>query len=951
MAELNLLVSDIRPNIIGINEVLPKNFSRHIYPEEFSLPGYELLCHPNVTQNKGRGTLLYIENNIKYKQIDISDDELVFEEGIYIEVNLKGKDKLLCACMYRRGDSSDANNEALCKTLYKLTNMGYSHIVIMGDLNYGQIDWKNICSTYNRTSINASNKFIECIRDCFLTQHITEPTRQRGGDNPSTLDVIFTNEENLVSDIDIMAPLGSSDHSVIKFKLLCKRDDVTPQIKTLYQKGNYAEMIKILDSIDWKQEFKKYPNDVEKQWNFFKNIYEEVEKKCVPRKVVYINGTKSKKFSIPLDKNNLRKLKKKNKLWTKIRKNLASEENKLEYNRLRNQIRRLTRKGKKLLEKNIAKDLKKNPKSFWKYAQSKLKSRPGIPDLEMDDKSKVPVYSRNDRDKANAFLKQFSSVFTTEPDSNDMPPFPERDYSSILDHIDITTDVVIKKFKKLKINKSPGPDGIHPRVLHEVAESIAPAIAEIFRTSLNTKTLPMEWKHAKISAIYKKGTKSKPLNYRPVSLTSIVCKTLESIVRDHVITHMKENGLFSDKQFGFIGGRSTTLQLLHVMNIWTDILDMGGSLDVVYCDFMKAFDKVPHKRLVYKVSKYGIKGNILGWIKSFLTDRTQYVKVGEEISETAPVTSGIPQGSVLGPLLFVIYINDMPEVVSKDSYVYLFADDTKIFRATETLSDKKQLQSDIDNLYKWSNDWLLKFHPDKCLAMKLGSNNIDLTYTMGDHKLGESACEKDLGVHIDSKLTFDSHINSAVNKANKILAITKRTFEYMDPEIFCLIFKSMVRPHLEYAAPIWSPHTMKQKEIIENVQRRATKLVPGLKDLTYPERLKILKLPSLAYRRARGDMIQVFKLTTHPGGYDPTLPKLFTTNTSNLRGHSKKLFVHRPLRDIKKFSFTHRITKIWNALPENVINCKDVKCFEFALDKHWKDQELRYNDYKSEICI
>ena len=188
-----------------------------------------------------------------------------------------------------------------------------------------------------------------------------------------------------------------------------------------------------------------------------------------------------------------------------------------------------------------------------------------------------------------------------------------------------------------------------------MSDVIAKPRTIISKSSIENKELPLGWKHANVSAIYKKGTKTHPLNYRPVSLTSIVCKILESIIRDHSIHHMKENKLFSNKQFGFIGRRSTTLQLIHVLDMWTEILDQGGTLDAIYCDFMKAFDKVPHNRLAHKIKNYGITGNILKWIESFLSNRTQCVVLNEAKSKMAPVTSGIPKGSVLGPILFVIY--------------------------------------------------------------------------------------------------------------------------------------------------------------------------------------------------------------------------------------------------------------------------------------------------------
>ena len=465
------------------------------------------------------------------------------------------------------------------------------------------------------------------------------------------------------------------------------------------------------------------------------------------------------------------------------------------------------------------------------------------------------------------------------------------------------------------------------------------------------KKLPVEWKHANVSAIFKKGKRTAPQNYRPVSLTSVVCKVLESLIRDSIVNHMSENNLFSPKQFGFLAGRSTVLQLLKVLDIWTKILDQGGCIDVIYCDFMKAFDKVPHRRLLYKLEKYGITGNTLGWIESFLFDRTQLVTINNEKSGRAPVTSGIPQGSVLGPLLFVIYINDLPEVVDKDSYVFLFADDTKVSREIKSMRDKEILQNDIKNLLSWSDKWLLRFHPDKCLCMGIGYSDIsdNIFYNMNGNILKTTDCEKDLGVFFDKDLNFEKHINQVIKKANCIMGITKRTFEYLDKTTFCLIFKGLVRPHLEYAAPVWSPHLIKHKEALENVQRRATKQVPGLSHMTYEERLESLKLPTLAYRRTRGDMINAFKIVH--GGFDGSIKEMLPRNIFGLRGNDKKLTIDAGDKNIRTHSFTMRVRKIWNSLPNSVVNAKDVKKFEYELDKHWKNQDLLYKNFKAEISI
>ena len=354
----------------------------------------------------------------------------------------------------------------------------------MGDFNLTEIDWEN-CSSTNKNLKNINFQFAERTKDCYLYQHITEHTRQRGSDNPSTLDLIFSNEEDMVSDIKIEASLGKSDHSIIYFTSNCTAETSPPEIKTIYQKGDYEKMKNILSQYDW-ENLQRQSDDINKQWELFKNIFLDAENQCVPRKLTYVNGKLSKKFSIPLDKKTLAKIKKKNKLWGRIRKQLAEDEEKINYNHLRNQIRGLTRKSKKIIEKEIAKNAKSNPKAFWKYSESKLKTRSGIPDLVIEDDEDEPKYTKNDQEKTETFLRNFSSVFTIEP-TDEMPHFDKRIYANELNDINITKSTVITKLNKLKINKSPGPDKLHPLVLREVSEAIAKPLTIIFRNSIEKK--------------------------------------------------------------------------------------------------------------------------------------------------------------------------------------------------------------------------------------------------------------------------------------------------------------------------------------------------------------------------------------------------------------------------------------------------------------------------------
>ena len=524
----------------------------------------------------------------------------------------------------------------------------------------------------------------------------------------------------------------------------------------------------------------------------------------------------------------------------------------IEYRRLCNQIRNLTRKMRKNVEKNVAKESKQNPKKFWQFVSKNTKNKVAIPDLYCDESCEI--ITDGDNEKASVLNKQFVSVFTEE---NNLPNFeiPDKTDQKIPDLI-VNKELVLKKLKKLKISKSPGPDEIHPRVLKEIATIICHPLVIIYQKSLDTGELPTDWRLGNITAIYKKGSKKVAGNYRPVSLTSIACKIIESIIRDHVIEFMKDNKLFSDKQFGFIGGRSTVLQLLRLLDQITTIIDSGGAVDIVYFYFAKAFDRVPHKRLNIKLASHGIAGNILEWIKAFLSDRKQRVCVNGSFSEWVDVTSGVPQGSVLGPLLFVIFINDLPDTCGYGSVMYLFADDTKLFRKICTMLDVREIQLTIDRMKAWSEVWLMDYHPDKCKVLQLGKNSLkgSYDYNLAGHQLESVDSEKDLGVTFDTALSFDKHMSEKIKKANSILGVVRRTFQFLDRESFLVLYKSLVRPQIEYANQVWAPRLKRQIDSIENVQKRATRLIPGLKGLSYEERLRALKLPTLSYRRLRGDL-------------------------------------------------------------------------------------------------
>ena len=514
----------------------------------------------------------------------------------------------------------------------------------------------------------------------------------------------------------------------------------------------------------------------------------------------------------------------------------------------------------------------------------------------------------------------------------DIPNNPESIFlGKFLDSFVITREMVQEKIQGLNPGKTPGPDGWHPVFLKNVSDLITTPLSMLFQKSLCEGIVPSQWLMASVTAIHKKGQKNLFQNYRPVSITSLICKLMESIVRDKIVTHMESNNQFSQHQHGFVPLRNCVTNLLLCMEQWTKMIDDGLPIDIIYTDFEKAFDRVPHQRLLRKIKNMGITGMIHSWISAFLTGRIQRVRVERELSSWAQVKSGIPQGSVIGPILFVIFINDMPDIVN--SMCQLFADDAKIFRSVSSNNDNKKLQDDLDRLTEWSMEWQLPFNVDKCKSLHIGRNNRKHIYEMDGKKLEQVKDEKDLGVLIDNELKFHKQTATAIKRANSVLGIIKKSFTLLDVSTLPLLYKSLVRPHLEYANVIWGPYYKEDIKAIERVQRRATKLVSQYKDMPYEDRLRALNIPSLAHRRHRGDMILTYKLMT--GISNISKDDFFKTTNLITRGHQHKIFKQHASKFPRINTFSSRIVTDWNKLPSKIVQATSINLFKNQLDKHW----------------
>lgn len=934
--EILAMINRLNPDVIALTEIKPKNASYELQPTDLQLQGYD--CWPKITGD-GRGVAVFTHARLKANNVPVTPGN--FKDAVFCSIRLRNNDHLLLGCIYRSPNSSRENNDNLEKVMAWAMSLNYSHVCITGDFNYKEIDWES--NSANASNNHQSTKFLIKVNDLFLYQHVEEPTHYRAEQTPSRLDLVFTNEPNLVSDLKYETPLGASHHLVLPFKLRCYTEDRSSARKIIHKfaEGDYEGLRRFIGEHKWQEcEDSAQVGDL---WREMTEVVQEGINKFIPKKIID-TGTTQKTKPPWMNTKALEKIKSKHKAFNRYRKTKEGKDYEI-YRKERNKARKATRKAAMEHEKKITESSKSNNKAFYKHVNSKLKVRTTIAELKKDGKIAV-----NDAEKVEMLNRYFASVFTEE--RNDIPNTNDdenRLTNRKLETIKIREEDVVKKLKDLNANKSPGPDLFHPRVLKEVAEELGPTITILFQKSIDSGKVPEDWKVANVTPIFKKGCRNDPGNYRPVSLTSTLCKVLERFITESITTHMDENQLFSEDQYGFRQRRSCTSQLLSVVEAWTDSLEEECPVDCVFFDFRKAFDSVPHRRLLSKLEKYGLSGNVVRWIGDYLRDRRQRVVINGMTSQEVPVTSGVPQGSVLGPTLFILYINDLPDTVSAN--VRLFADDTKLFGPAQSLAECSSLQSDIDKLDSWAARWQMTFHPSKCKVLRIGSNHTHYEYKMLEGNTPVTLeivdSEKDLGILTDRKLSFEEHINATAKKGNQLVGMIKRSFNYLNRDMLSTLIKSIIRPVMEYGHAIWNPHLKKHKIALERIQRRATKLIPPLRDLPYSLRLQLLKLPSLEYRRRRGDIIETWKLLH--GKYDQQFPWLVLDTGSALRGHGWKLKKVRRNNSRKMRAFSFRVVNDWNSLPERVVNCENINAFKNALDEHWRNRMYRYTEYGVQV--
>jgi hypothetical protein len=770
---------------------------------------------------KGGGVFIAVKTHLHSTVHTLNGSDI---ESVWCTIRQENKRNIHICSFYR---PPDAKIDAIYELDTQISNFtsrdNKSVIVIGGDFNLPDINWEAYTVEPSSKKRLTSAALLNTFTNHSLTQLVHVPTRKN-----KVLDLLAVSHPLMIKNLDILE--GISDHKVISATIKTTVEyTVKPKRKVyLFKKCDFVKFGETLEVSFTEFLINTKNKNTEESWTLFLDILRKEIDKHIPHK--FKNESREPRW---YNHEIRRELRRQRYLHSAYKKAMTSENKTTElgaresYITQRSKTKKLMRTALRNYKKKILGELlHENPKIFWSYAKELQGKSPKVDSL-VDKNGKVVTTSF---DKAQTLNCHFESVYTedTAKHQSSIPTVNEP-----MADIIIKREGIINLLRSIKSNKSPGPEEIPARVLKELAPQIALFLEIIFTKSINEGKVPEDWKIANVTPIFKKGNRQDPGNYRPISLTSLSCKILEHIIVSNIMTHLDNNDFLHKSQHGFRKFRSCETQLALFLH---DILTSGESkkqVDAVFLDFKKAFDKVPHNKLILKLQSCGLNLKMVNWIRDFLSDRKQKVVIDGISSDIVRVTSGVPQGSVIGPLLFLIYINDLnSRVMSK---IRLFADDAVIYREISDDADIETLSSDLNNVNLWCHEWGLELNLSKCTSVHFlrKSSNQQHTYTVNGINIKTSEEVTYLGVTLTSDLSWGKHIRNICGTALKKLGFIKRVLgRYTDQKVKERCYFALVRPHLEYAASIWDPAHKESILQINKIQRKAARFVKNCYERT-----------------------------------------------------------------------------------------------------------------------
>ena len=817
---------------------------------------------------------------------------------------------------------------------------------IFGDFNFNNVNWKQ---PFLSTQTKPFSEFKNYLDAHNLSQLITLPTHCHG----STLDLFITSRVGNILSLDIREEFTNTcDHNMIEIRIDVNNiiKPAKPPRKRNFYRGDYDKINTCLINSDWDTQFSSdiinlvysnFTSTIYKTIDAFIPLYKSNSKISLPPSIRLLRRTKLLLYNLSKSDSSAKKVY--NELDKAYRHAVSSH---------------IYRKEQQVLSSN-------NKKMFYGYINRKLKSNRSLPPL-LDDNNVIVMESEQ---KAELLNTKFSKVFIS-----DNSVYPDFQYQlppnlSSMSEIIITPSKVNNAINRLKNQVSRTPENIPSYYIKKTKDSLVKPLARLFNLSLKLGKVPTLWKQALVTPIYKKGLRNKAENYRQVSLTSVFVRILESIIKTDLSLYLRVNQLLSNQQCGFVEGRSTLSQQVMLFDELTSNFDDKINSDMIYLDFAKAFDSVSHRKLLHVLQHLKVHKSVITWIGEYLTGRSQRTVVDGLMSTPCPVTSGVPQGSVLGPLLFLLYLDELIKrltAISKVS-VFAFADDLKILS-----SDANSLQTALNVVEDWSDTWQLRIQPTKSeyisfsrssssssnslsfnslSSNSLSSNTVSSNtvssntfssntfFTIASQRIPETTVVRDLGILIENDFKTKSYISQIYSKTINLSYSVIRNFRSRDPYFYVNLYKLYIRPHLEYNTCIWNPILKSEVRKIESVQARFTRNILkklNIKYNSYENRLNILNLETLEVRRVKFDPILTFKIINNLIDLDSS--KFFTLSQSlrkyRLRRHCLYLEPPKlPETTIRNHFFSYRIINIWNQLPEETVTCESLSLFKAKLNK------------------
>ena len=598
----------------------------------------------------------------------------------------------------------------------------------------------------------------------------------------------------------------------------------------------------------------------------------------------------------------------------------------------------MIRNSKQQFYDNIAEKLKSKSlysKDWWSTLKTFISPNlnSAIPPIE----SEGIIYT-DDFEKANLFNNYFQGQ-TVLDDSNDvLPELPEPSYLTSLSSIAFDPQEVEEILRTLKTDKASGPDGLSNRILKELSHELSSPLCSLFNKSLSLGKFPSPYKDANVSPVHKKGDLSLVSNYRPISLLNSVAKLFEKLVFKYLYNHLQDNNMLSSLQSGFIPGDSTVNQLAYLYHIFTEALDAGKEVRTVFCDISKAFDRVWHEGLIYKLKAAGVSGDVLRWFQSYLSGRRQRVVLPGSLSEWVYIKAGVPQGSILGPLLFLLYINDIVKNIG--SNIRLFADDTSLFIIVDNPTTAALcLNSDLEKLSRWAAIWLVTFNPSKNESLLISrkiNKPIHPPLYMQNVQIQEVSSHKHLGLYFSNDCSWHQHIDYIKQKAWFRIHIMRKLKFKLDRKSLETIYLTFIRPLLEYGDVIWDNCTQYEKNELDKIQNEAARITTSTTKLVSLDNLyKEVGWQTLHRRRQDHKITLFYKMFNQltPVYLSSLIPQQVNAISHHNLRNSNDIHTIRSNTSLIHNSFLPSTLRQWNSLPVEVRQLNTLSSFKTFLKK------------------